>query len=85
MTMNFKFVTRYKDTGRWDAAPIVVEKYKLVFFITHKVGCTVLKHFFSRTQVPAEVRAISSDIEIAANCTGSPPEIACACCYRFSP
>lgn len=28
----------------WDAAPIVVENYKLLLFTTPKVGCTMLKH-----------------------------------------
>ena len=34
--------------GAWDGAPIVVEKYKLIFFTTPKVGCTVFKQLFRR-------------------------------------
>jgi Sulfotransferase family len=32
----------------WDSAPIVLEKYKLVFFTIPKVGCTVWKQLFRR-------------------------------------
>jgi Sulfotransferase family len=38
----------YKDEGRWDAAPIVVEQYKLLFFSLPKAGCTVWKQLFRR-------------------------------------
>jgi hypothetical protein len=34
--------------GPWDGAPIVVEKYKLLFFTIPKVGCTVWKQLFRR-------------------------------------
>jgi hypothetical protein len=37
----------YVRTG-WDAAPIVLEDYKVVFFTTAKVGCTVFKQLFRR-------------------------------------
>jgi hypothetical protein len=33
---------------RWDAAPVVVESHKLVFFTVPKVGCTVWKQLFRR-------------------------------------
>jgi len=32
----------------WDTSPIVVEKYRLVFFTIQKVGCTVWKQLFRR-------------------------------------
>ena len=35
-----------KDT--WDGAPIVLEKYKLIFYTVPKVGCTVFKQLFKR-------------------------------------
>jgi hypothetical protein len=40
----------YQDPAipRWDAAPIVVESHKLLFFTTPKVGCTVWKQLFRR-------------------------------------
>jgi hypothetical protein len=38
----------YKDKDRWDAAPIVVDQYKLVFFTLPKAGCTVWKQLFRR-------------------------------------
>jgi len=38
----------YKDTDRWDAAPVVIEEYKLIFFTVAKVGCTVWKQLFRR-------------------------------------
>jgi hypothetical protein len=38
----------YRDRQNWDAAPIVVEKYKLIFFTVPKVGCTVWKQLFRR-------------------------------------
>lgn len=34
--------------GDWDGAPVVIEKYKLVFFTVAKVGCTVWKQLFRR-------------------------------------
>jgi hypothetical protein len=34
--------------GNWDGAPIIVEKYKLVFFTVPKVGCTAFKQLFRR-------------------------------------
>jgi len=34
--------------GEWDMAPVVLEKYKLVFFTQAKVGCTVWKQLFRR-------------------------------------
>lgn len=34
--------------GDWDAAPIVLESHKLIFFTTAKVGCTVWKQLFRR-------------------------------------
>jgi Sulfotransferase family len=41
------FIYHY-ETDRWDAAPIVVEKYKLVFFTIPKVACTTFKQLFRR-------------------------------------
>jgi hypothetical protein len=38
----------YRSSGGWDSAPIVLEKYKLVFFTTPKVACTVFKKLFRR-------------------------------------
>jgi hypothetical protein len=38
----------YKDQSMWDAAPIVIESHKLVFFTVPKVGCTVWKQLFRR-------------------------------------
>ena len=34
--------------GLWDGAPIVLKKYKLIFFTIPKVGCTVFKQLFRR-------------------------------------
>jgi len=34
--------------GDWDGAPIVLEEFKLVFFTSAKVGCTVWKQLFRR-------------------------------------
>jgi len=40
----------YQDEqmSRWDAAPIVIESHKLLFFSIPKVGCTVWKQLFRR-------------------------------------
>lgn len=38
----------YNTTDSWDAAPIVMEKYKLIFFTLPKCGCTVWKQLFRR-------------------------------------
>ena len=38
----------YYDKIRWDAAPIVIESHKLLFFTIPKVGCTVWKQLFRR-------------------------------------
>jgi hypothetical protein len=32
----------------WDGAPVVIEKYKLLFFTSPKVGCTIWKQLFRR-------------------------------------
>jgi hypothetical protein len=34
--------------GDWDGSPVVVEQYKLIFFTSAKVGCTVWKQLFRR-------------------------------------
>lgn len=34
--------------GSWDGAPVVIEEFKLVFFTSAKVGCTVWKQLFRR-------------------------------------
>jgi len=34
--------------GDWDGSPVVLEDYKLVFFTSAKVGCTVWKQLFRR-------------------------------------
>jgi hypothetical protein len=34
--------------GDWDGSPVVLEKYKLIFFTSAKVGCTVWKQLFRR-------------------------------------
>ncbi|CAJ1959390.1 unnamed protein product [Cylindrotheca closterium] len=36
------------NTHSWDAAPIVVEEYKLIFFAVGKVSCTVFKQLLRR-------------------------------------
>jgi hypothetical protein len=45
-------VLRHNDPiykpGAWDGAPVVLEEYKLLFFTTPKVGCTVWKQLFRR-------------------------------------
>jgi hypothetical protein len=40
----------YRGEGalRWDAAPVVIESHKLLFFTIPKVGCTVWKQLFRR-------------------------------------
>jgi hypothetical protein len=38
----------YNNPDSWDAAPIVIEKYKLIFFTLPKCGCTVWKQLFRR-------------------------------------
>jgi hypothetical protein len=38
----------YNDIERWDAAPIVIETHKLIFFTIPKVGCTIWKQLFRR-------------------------------------
>jgi hypothetical protein len=37
-----------RQAGRWDSAPIVLERYKLIFFTTPKVACTTFKQLFRR-------------------------------------
>ena len=37
----------FSETG-WDASPVVVEEYKLIFFTVPKVGCTVFKQLFRK-------------------------------------
>ena len=34
----------------WDISPVVLQKYKLVFFTVAKVGCTTWKQFFRRVE-----------------------------------
>jgi hypothetical protein len=34
--------------GDWDGSPVVIEEYKLIFFTSAKVGCTVWKQLFRR-------------------------------------
>jgi hypothetical protein len=34
--------------GGWDVSPVVIEKYKLIFFTTPKIGTTVFKQLFRR-------------------------------------
>jgi hypothetical protein len=34
--------------GDWDGSPVVLEEYKLIFFTSAKVGCTVWKQLFRR-------------------------------------
>ena len=38
----------YHDVNSWDAAPIVIESHKLLFFTIPKVGCTIWKQLFRR-------------------------------------
>ena len=48
------FFVEYGDSiyrkGDWDGAPIVLKDYKLLFFTSAKVGCTVWKQLFRRMQ-----------------------------------
>lgn len=37
-----------KDLGQWDASPVVVEKFKLIFFTVPKNACTTWKMLFRR-------------------------------------
>ena len=52
----------------WDASPVVIEKYKLLFFTVPKVGCTVFKHLFRRMEGIEDWDAVDSrlphDIEV---------------------
>jgi Sulfotransferase family len=47
-------VVQYGDSiylkGDWDGAPVVVEKYKLIFFTVPKVGCTAFKQLLRRME-----------------------------------
>lgn len=43
--------------GSWDAAPVVIEEFKLVFFTSAKVGCTVWKQLFRRMMGIADWKA----------------------------
>lgn len=51
-TNDGSLVVEYGDSiytvGVWDGAPVVVEKYKLLFFTIPKVGCTGWKQLFRR-------------------------------------
>jgi Sulfotransferase family len=51
---NDSLLVEYWDSiylrGDWDAAPVIIEKYKLVFFTVAKVGCTVWKQLFRRIE-----------------------------------
>jgi hypothetical protein len=49
----------YTRTG-WDAAPVVLEDYKVVFFTTAKVGCTVFKQLFRRMMGIPEWQAVTT-------------------------
>jgi hypothetical protein len=44
---------------RWDAAPIVIESHKLVFFTVPKVGCTAWKQLFQRMMGYKEWKRVS--------------------------
>lgn len=39
-----------RDLTKWDAAPIVAEEFKLIFFTVPKVACTTWKQLFRRIQ-----------------------------------
>jgi hypothetical protein len=43
--------------GSWDGSPVVLEEYKLIFFTTAKVGCTVWKQLFRRIMGEKDWRA----------------------------
>jgi hypothetical protein len=47
--------------GAWDNAPIVLEDYKLLFFTTPKVGCTVWKQLFRRISGYADWKTQGDD------------------------
>jgi hypothetical protein len=40
----------HRDPHQWDAVPVVVEEFKLVFFTVPKVACTTWKQLFRRIQ-----------------------------------
>lgn len=42
----------------WDAAPVVIEKYKLIFFTIPKSGCTVWKLLFRRIMGYADWQSV---------------------------
>ena len=47
-----EILVQYGDSvytqGNWDGAPVVIEQYKLLFFTSAKVGCTIWKQLFRR-------------------------------------
>jgi hypothetical protein len=43
--------------GDWDGSPVVLEEYKLIFFTSAKVGCTVWKQLFRRIMGERDWRA----------------------------
>jgi hypothetical protein len=45
----------------WDGAPIVLEEYKLIFFTSAKVGCTVWKQLFRRIAGLKDWKAEATD------------------------
>ena len=51
-TNDNEFLVQYGDSIYtqidWDGAPVVIEKYKLIFFTSPKVGCTIWKQLFRR-------------------------------------
>jgi Sulfotransferase family len=42
------YIYYYNVESSWDAAPIVIPQYKLIFFTIPKVGCTIWKQLFRR-------------------------------------
>jgi hypothetical protein len=46
--------------GDWDGSPVVLEEYKLIFFTSAKVGCTVWKQLFRRIMGKKNWRAEST-------------------------
>jgi hypothetical protein len=46
--------------GDWDGSPVVLEDYKLIFFTSAKVGCTVWKQLFRRIMGQKDWKAEST-------------------------
>lgn len=56
--------------GTWDGAPIVIPQYKLLFFTTPKVGCTVFKQLFRRMAGYKDWRSVGGAVTHNPNMNG---------------